>query len=128
MAEVAIAEFIRLNSAETGPTEPPFPIEINSLKTRYMKTVVLLAPCIGSKARVGNIKNAIISYVGMRMVETVDQEFPGVPLNGELSDKDVEFIHNLAKEQDCVAAFITLTNEQAESSSNEFITCEFKDV
>ena len=93
-----------------------------------MKTVVLLAPYIGSKARVGNIKNAIISYVGMRMVETVDQEFPGVPLNGELSDKDVEFIHNLAKEQDCVAAFITLTDEQAESSSNEFITCEFKDV
>ena len=92
-----------------------------------MKTVVLLAPYIGSKARVGNIKNAIISYVGMRMVETVDQEFPGVPLNGELNDKDVEYIHNLAKEQDCVVAFITLTDEQAESS-NEFITCEFKDV
>lgn len=93
-----------------------------------MKTVVLLAPCIGSKARVGNIKNAIISYVGMRMVETTDQEFPGVPLNGELSDKDVEHIHNLAKEQDCIAAFITLTDEQAENSNNEFITCEFKDV
>ena len=95
-----------------------------------MKTVVLLAPCIGSRARVGNIKNAIISYVGMRMVEklSTDQEFPGVPLNGELNDKDVEYIHNLAKEQDCVAAFITLTDEQAESPSNEFITCEFKDV
>jgi len=95
-----------------------------------MKTVVLLAPCIGSKARVGNIKNAIISYVGMRMVEMLsrNQEFPGVLLNDELNDKDVEYIHNLAKEQDCVAAFITLTDEQAESSSNEFITCEFKDV
>lgn len=93
-----------------------------------MKTVVLLAPYIGSKARVGNIKNAIISYVGIRMVETVDQEFPGVPLNGELNDKDVEYINNLAKEQDCIVAFITFTDEQAESSSNEFITCEFKDV
>ena len=95
-----------------------------------MKTVVLLAPYMGSKARVGNIKNAIISYVGTRMVEASKQaiEFPGVPLNGELSDKDVEYIHNLAKEQDCIAAFITLTDEQAENSNNEFVTCELKDA
>lgn len=37
MAEVAIAELVRLNSAETGPTEPPFSIEINSKSSKYEK-------------------------------------------------------------------------------------------
>ena len=91
----------------------PF-IEINS--TKYMKQLILIIPAMSKKVSVAVIKTQIVSYVGTRLIDTNDNNVPGLLLKQSLSKTDKEHISEFIKENGAIV-FIDV-DENFDSGEN----------
>jgi hypothetical protein len=81
-----------------------------------MKQLILIIPAMSKKVSVAVIKTQIVSYVGTRLIDTNDNNVPGLLLKQSLSKADKEHISEFIKENGAIV-FIDV-DENFDSGEN----------
>ena len=81
-----------------------------------MKQLILIIPAMSKKVSVAVIKTQIVSYVGTRLIDTNDNNVPGLLLKQGLSKADKEHISEFIKENGAIV-FIDV-DENFDSGEN----------
>ena len=94
-----------------------------------MKTLILILqhPVKKKQINVVAVKKQIVEYVGTRMLDkemSVEEDCPGVALNGVLSTKDKETLAEMLHKAALV--FVEAPEEQIESAPQGYLDCILK--